>query len=161
MAETYHWLHVSVRYLIRVSIEQKFLPLLTKDCKVVVQSLPLQSALELDQPINMEIGIKDCLHIEFENEKRFHHLQDVILGKVHFLLVRIKIKYIELAVICCKTVGGGGSNGMDISATGAYDLANFSSSSKSPGNVAPSSKCFKTQVWQSTRLWMVHPLRMR
>eukprot|EP00592_Proboscia_alata_P003497 CAMPEP_0194371794 /NCGR_PEP_ID=MMETSP0174-20130528/20190_1 /TAXON_ID=216777 /ORGANISM="Proboscia alata, Strain PI-D3" /LENGTH=399 /DNA_ID=CAMNT_0039150025 /DNA_START=275 /DNA_END=1474 /DNA_ORIENTATION=+ len=150
MAETYHGRHVSVRYLIRVSIERKFLPPLTKDCEVVVQSLPSQSTLEryakLDQPIKMEVGIEDCLHIEFEYEKRFHHLRDVILGKVHFLLVRIKIKHMELAVIRRETVGGGGSNGMDISAAGADAAAN-SSSSKSPGNVASSANALtETQV---------------
>ena len=39
------------------------------------------------------------LHIEFEYEKRCYHLHDVICGKINFLLVRIKIKHMELAVI--------------------------------------------------------------
>ena len=55
----------------------------------------------------MEVGIEDCLHIEFEYERRHYHLQDTIIGKIHFLLVRIKIKHMELAVIRRETSGEG------------------------------------------------------
>ena len=55
----------------------------------------------------MEVGIEECLHIEFEYERRAYHLQDTILGKIHFLLVRIKIKHMELAVIRRETSGEG------------------------------------------------------
>jgi vacuolar protein sorting-associated protein 26 len=63
-----------------------------------------------DQPaqgIKMEVGIEDCLHIEFEFDKQRYHLQDVILGKIYFLLVRIKIKFMELAVIRREAAGVG------------------------------------------------------
>lgn len=30
----------------------------------------------------MEVGIEDCLHIEFEYDKSAYHLQDVVIGKV-------------------------------------------------------------------------------
>lgn len=36
-----------------------------------------------------------------------YHLRDVIVGKIYFLLVRIKIKYMELTIIKRETVGGG------------------------------------------------------
>jgi vacuolar protein sorting-associated protein 26 len=55
----------------------------------------------------MEVGIEDCLHIEFEYERRCYHLNDLILGKINFLLVRIKIKHMELAVIRRETSGEG------------------------------------------------------
>mmetsp|Transcript_25743 Transcript_25743/g.37414 ORF Transcript_25743/g.37414 Transcript_25743/m.37414 type:complete len:162 (-) Transcript_25743:552-1037(-) len=55
----------------------------------------------------MEVGIEECLHIEFEYERRCYHLHDVILGKINFLLVRIKIKHMELAVIRRETSGEG------------------------------------------------------
>lgn len=47
----------------------------------------------------MEVGIEDCLHIEFEYNKSKYHLKDVIVGKIYFLLVRIKIKHMEIAII--------------------------------------------------------------
>ncbi len=36
-----------------------------------------------------------------------YHLKDVIVGKIYFLLVRIKIKYMEIAIIKRETVGSG------------------------------------------------------
>ena len=36
-----------------------------------------------------------------------YHLKDVIVGKIYFLLVRIKIKHMELAIIKRETTGTG------------------------------------------------------
>ena len=47
----------------------------------------------------MEVGIEDCLHIEFEYNRSKYHLKDAVLGKIFFLLVRIKIKHMEIAII--------------------------------------------------------------
>lgn len=71
--------------------------------------------------IKMEVGIEDCLHIEFEYNKAKcvsvlyiagervadvrYHLKDVIVGKIYFLLVRIKIKHMELSIIRRETTG--------------------------------------------------------
>lgn len=101
--ESYRGRNVSVRYFVKVILERKFLPPLQKEHDVWVQVLgqpPLQN-----EAIKMEVGIEDCLHIEFEYERRVYHLQDTILGKIHFLLVRIKIKHMELAVIRRETSG--------------------------------------------------------
>lgn len=80
--------------------------------------------------IKMEVGIEDCLHIEFEYNKSKsvpgvskchtrttvlmkvefllrYHLKDVIVGKIYFLLVRIKIKHMELSIIRRETTGAG------------------------------------------------------
>ncbi len=35
----------------------------------------------------MEVGIEDCLHIEFEYNKSRYHLRDTVVGKIYFLLV--------------------------------------------------------------------------
>lgn len=55
----------------------------------------------------MEVGIEECLHIEFEYNKSKYHLKDVIVGKIYFLLVRIKIKHMEIAIIKRETTGSG------------------------------------------------------
>lgn len=36
-----------------------------------------------------------------------YHLKDVIVGKIYFLLVRIKIKHMELSIIRRETTGSG------------------------------------------------------
>lgn len=62
---------------------------------------------DINNSIKMEVGIEDCLHIEFEYNKSKYHLKDVIVGKIYFLLVRIKIKTMELAIIRRETTGAG------------------------------------------------------
>ncbi|KFD50002.1 hypothetical protein M513_09095 [Trichuris suis] len=64
---------------------------------------------EADSNIKMEVGIEDCLHIEFEYNRSKYHLKDVIVGKIYFLLVRIKIKFMEIAIIKRETIGTGTS----------------------------------------------------
>ncbi|KAL4134459.1 hypothetical protein PRIC2_004759 [Phytophthora ramorum] len=47
----------------------------------------------VDRSIKMEVGIEDCLHIEFEYDKSRYHLKDVVIGKIFFLLSRFSVKY--------------------------------------------------------------------
>jgi len=101
--ESYRGRNVSVRYFAKVVLERKFLPPIQKEHDIWIQVLGKAPAQ--NEAIKMEVGIEDCLHIEFEYERRVYHLQDTILGKIHFLLVRIKIKHMELAVIRRETSG--------------------------------------------------------
>lgn len=115
--ESYRGRNVSVRYFVKVVVERKFLPPIQKEHDIWIQVLGQAPAQ--NQAIKMEVGIEDCLHIEFEYERRVYHLQDTILGKIHFLLVRIKIKHMELAVIRRETSGErvgttGGGNGPSV-----------------------------------------------
>lgn len=103
--ESYRGRNVSVRYFVKVVLERKFLPPVQKEHDIWIQVLGQPPAQ--NEAIKMEVGIEDCLHIEFEYERRVYHLQDTILGKIHFLLVRIKIKHMELAVIRRETSGDG------------------------------------------------------
>jgi len=66
-----------------------------------------QQEPEINNSIKMEVGIEDCLHIEFEYNKSKYHLKDVVIGKIYFLLVRIKIKYMEIALIKRESTGSG------------------------------------------------------
>ena len=63
--------------------------------------------MESTAPLKMEVGIEECLHIEFEYNKQRYHLRDCIVGKVYFLLVRIRIKYMEVAIIKREVIGSG------------------------------------------------------
>jgi len=103
--ESYHGRNVSVKYFVLVSVQRQWLPPITQEHEVIVQLPGIEPSI--NEPIKMEVGIEDCLHIEFEYEKRCYHLHDVICGKINFLLVRIKIKHMELAVIRRETSGEG------------------------------------------------------
>lgn len=103
--ESYHGRNVSVKYFVRVEVQRQWLPAITQEHEVLIQRRGVEPSV--NEPIKMEVGIEDCLHIEFEYEKRCYHLHDVICGKINFLLVRIKIKHMELAVIRRETSGEG------------------------------------------------------
>jgi vacuolar protein sorting-associated protein 26 len=57
----------------------------------VVSDFPFLVRL-VDEPpsintgIKMEVGIEDCLHIEFEYAKAKYSLKDVVVGKIFFPL---------------------------------------------------------------------------
>lgn len=59
--------------------------------------------------VKMDVGIENCLHIEFEYSKNKYPLKGVIVGRIYFLLVRLKIKHMELSLIRRETVGSGAS----------------------------------------------------
>ncbi|KAF9095034.1 Vacuolar protein sorting-associated protein 26B [Mortierella sp. AD031] len=103
MYESYHGINVKLRYFIRVTILRRLTDVVKeRDIWVYSYVMPTESA---NSSIKMEVGIEDCLHIEFEYNRSKYHLKDVIVGKIYFLLVRIKIKHMELSIIRRETTG--------------------------------------------------------
>eukprot|EP01103_Thecamoeba_quadrilineata_P013533 TRINITY_DN3783_c0_g1_i2.p1 TRINITY_DN3783_c0_g1~~TRINITY_DN3783_c0_g1_i2.p1 ORF type:complete len:176 (-),score=34.11 TRINITY_DN3783_c0_g1_i2:70-597(-) len=93
-------------YFLRVTIVvRKAITNTVKELDFWVQNY--QPEPEINNNIKMEVGIEDSLHIEFEYDKSKYHLKDAIVGKIYFLLVRIKIKYMEIALIKRETTGSG------------------------------------------------------
>lgn len=94
------------RYLVRVTISRRISDAV-KERELWVHSFRMPP--DINNSIKMEVGIEDCLHIEFEyNKSKYetpprtgpsemliryrYHLKDVIVGKIYFLLVRIKVR---------------------------------------------------------------------
>ena len=57
--------------------------------------------------IKMEVGIEDCLHIEFTYDRGVYRLGDTLCGKIEFLLVRIRIKQMDLEIRRREVTGTG------------------------------------------------------
>lgn len=102
--EVYVGANVRLRYFLRVTIARRISDIV-REVDMAVHTL--SSYPDLHSPIKMEVGIEDCLHIEFEYNKSKYHLKDVTVGKIYFLLVRIKIKHMEIAIIKRETTGSG------------------------------------------------------
>ncbi|XP_025412787.1 vacuolar protein sorting-associated protein 26B-like isoform X1 [Sipha flava] len=102
--ETYTGSNVRLRYFLRVTVVRRIYDIV-KEIDIIVHTL--SSYPDMNNSIKMEVGIEDCLHIEFEYNKCKYHLKDVIVGKIYFLLVRIKIKHMEIAIIKRETTGSG------------------------------------------------------
>ena len=117
--ETFRGKRIHIRYFIRLTISKNYGSSIVKELDIAVRNTPTignTTAPSLvttgskvnteggvvaptDEGIKMEVGIEDCLHIEFEFNKARYTLDDIILGTIKFMLVRIKIKYMELAII--------------------------------------------------------------
>jgi vacuolar protein sorting-associated protein 26 len=100
--ESYSGINVKLRYFVRVTVSRRMADVIReKDLWVYGYKIPPES----NSSIKMDVGIEDCLHIEFEYSKSKYHLKDVIVGRIYFLLVRLKIKHMELSIIRRETTG--------------------------------------------------------
>ncbi|CAG8005076.1 unnamed protein product [Penicillium olsonii] len=100
--ESYNGINVKLRYFVRVTVSRRMADVVReKDLWVYSYRMPPEN----NSPIKMDVGIEDCLHIEFEYSKSKYHLKDVIVGRIYFLLVRLKIKHMELSIIRRETTG--------------------------------------------------------
>lgn len=89
--ESYSGLQARVRHLISVKLIRSYGMSNTKELPLWIMNV--STPPEQNNPIKMEVGIEDCLHIEFEYAQGKYHLQDVVVGKIYFLLVRNQAKY--------------------------------------------------------------------
>jgi len=56
------------------------------------------------EPLKMEVGIEDCLHIEFEYNRGIYTLNDVIEGQIMFFLARLRVRHMEIDLVCIESV---------------------------------------------------------
>ncbi|KAH9413875.1 Vacuolar protein sorting-associated protein 26B [Dermatophagoides pteronyssinus] len=117
--ESYTGSNVRLRYFLRVTIARRLTDIV-KEMEIIVHTLSHYP--EVNSPIKMEVGIEDCLHIEFEYNKSKYHLKDVIVGKIYFLLVRIKIKHMEITIIKKESTGIGQNTFNDNENIAKYEI---------------------------------------
>lgn len=113
--ESYRGKNVTLRYYIKVLVARKSSQDVKREKEIWVfrPNVPIpkdSDAGPLAAPpakVKVDVGIPDCLHIEFEHQKSTYSLKDVIVGKIYFFLVRLKIKHMELSLIRRESVGLG------------------------------------------------------
>lgn len=118
--ESYWGNTAKVRYFVRLSVQRPYGANVTRELDFAVQNLyPPPDTTNL----KMEVGIEDCLHIEFEYDKSKYHTRDVIIGKVYFLLVRIRVKHMEVDIIKRETTGANqGSQSIDNDTVAKFEI---------------------------------------
>eukprot|EP00258_Populus_trichocarpa_P008562 XP_002314237.2 vacuolar protein sorting-associated protein 26A [Populus trichocarpa] len=118
--ESYNGVNVRLRYILKVTISRNYVNNIVEYQDFVVHNCtPLPS---INNSIKMEVGIEDCLHIEFEYSKSKYHLKDVIIGKIYFLMVRIKIKNMELEIRRRESTGSGPSTYVETETLSKFEL---------------------------------------
>lgn len=106
--ESYRGKNVVLRYYVRVVVarKNKSEAVREKELWVYQRSVPAAEVVPAaTSTVKMDVGIEHCLHIEFEYSKSRFSLKEVIVGRIFFLLVRLKIKHMELSLIRRETVG--------------------------------------------------------
>ena len=90
--------------------------------RVAAQVRNIQTLPDVNNSIKMEVGIEDCLHIEFEYAKSKYSLKDVVVGKIYFLLVRIKIKHMEVEIRRRESTGTGANTYNESETIAKYEI---------------------------------------
>lgn len=100
--ESYKGKNLNVNYYVKITVVRKSNDITRiKKFWVNIYSNPT----DLKKSIKLDIGIENCLHIEFEYSKSTYSLKDVVVGRIYFLLTRLKIKHMEISLITRETVG--------------------------------------------------------
>ncbi|MCO5552791.1 hypothetical protein L7F22_006308 [Adiantum nelumboides] len=118
--ESYNGAHVKLRYVLRVTVGRNFPSNIVHASEFWVRNI--SPPPDKISPIKMEVGIEDCLHIEFEYSKDKYHLTDVVIGKIYFLLVRIKIKHMELEIRRRESTGSGPNTYVETETLAKFEL---------------------------------------
>ncbi|KAK9821137.1 hypothetical protein WJX81_006664 [Elliptochloris bilobata] len=120
--DSYRGLQVRLRYLLRVTVTRGYGASVVKDFPFWVRNYGTPPQTSNLPPIKMEVGIEDCLHIEFEYDKSKYHLKDTVVGKIYFLLVRIKLKHMEIEIRRRETTGAGASARNESETLAKYEI---------------------------------------
>ncbi len=136
--ESYVGKKVKLIYFVECSIKRTLNTITTKELVPVFPEVFLRP-LPPSRPIHLEVGIEDVLHLELSCKKNSFHLDDCIVGLLSFILVRIKIKTIELQILKKEAVGSfSTSNASDQSIASSYQVVD---GPISKGDVVPI-RCF-------------------
>lgn len=103
--DSYDGINAQLRYFLRVTVVRPYTTNVVHEQEFWVENP--QEEPQTNTGIKMEVGIEEYLHIEFQYDKSHYSLDDVVLGKVYFVLVKLKIKYMELAVVRRESMGSG------------------------------------------------------
>lgn len=118
--ESYSGINVSCRYFLRVRIV-KMLADQVKEQDFIVHTIA-QYSEDQEKQIKMEVGIEGSLHIEFLYKKSKYHLEDIIVGKIYFMMVRLKIKHMELCIVRKESAGFGQNQYNEPDIVAKYDI---------------------------------------
>lgn len=139
--ESYRGKNVDVSYYVKVTVIRKSADIvklrkfwvylynnISLPASSVINPRQLDSGDEVSltrnepKPVKLDIGIENCLHIEFEYSKSQYSLKEVIVGRIYFLLTRLKIKHMELSLITRESSGLQPSNYLIDSTVIRYEI---------------------------------------
>ena len=97
--ETYHGQLKNIIYLLKVTIDTSFRTLSYEQEFAVYIPEPLSILSKENSPIKLEVGIEDWLKIVFEIDSRNYDIKGLIVGRVTFKKVSIRLNSMEVRII--------------------------------------------------------------
>lgn len=104
--ESYRGVEMNVKYILRVIIASTLRSLSWEREFGVARPEPKEILNVLNDPIKLEVGIDDWLHLLFELDKSKYSTKGVCTGKVTFKKVSLKLKSMLLQIIRRETIIG-------------------------------------------------------
>ena len=105
--ESYRGIEFNVKYILRVIISATMRSLTWEREFGVVQPHSKDVLKENNEPIRMDVGIENWLHLTFELDRTKYSTKDVITGRVTFKKVSMFLKSMLLQIIRRESVIGG------------------------------------------------------
>lgn len=102
--ESYQGMKIRLRYYVQVTVYTRSSECTQDRDLWVYHYTPVPTNQHV---VTLDIGIENCLHIEFEYAKSHFSLTDTIVGRIFFLVVRLKLKTMEISLIRKETSGIG------------------------------------------------------
>ena len=102
--ETYRGNNMQVRYLLRVTLSTKMRTFTYDQELGVINPQPESVMSKENEPIRLEVGIEDWLHLIFEISRSKFQLKDCVSGHVVFKKVSIRLKSMEIQLIKRETI---------------------------------------------------------
>ena len=105
--ESYRGIEFNVKYILRVIIATTLRSLTWEREFGVVRPMTKEVLKTNNEPIRMDVGIEDWLHLSFELDRTKYSTKDVITGRVTFKKVSMFLKSMLLQIIRREKVIGG------------------------------------------------------
>ena len=105
--ESYRGIEFNVKYILRVVIGTTLRSLTWEREFGVVRPMTKDVLKENNEPIKMDVGIEDWLHLSFELDRTKYSTKDVITGRVTFKKVSMFLKSMLLQIIRREKIIGG------------------------------------------------------
>ncbi|XP_049849500.1 vacuolar protein sorting-associated protein 26-like [Schistocerca gregaria] len=101
--ESYQGTNIQIKYFVKVVLSRNYLFNITNEKEVKIVRYKL--AVPESSPLSVEVGIEGSLQLTLFYSKNIYHLEEIVLGKIYFSLVRLRVKAALLILLRQEVVG--------------------------------------------------------
>lgn len=105
--ETYRGINIGVKYVITTTISSKYKNIINEAEFVIHKPKSMSEIEKENNPIKMDIGIEQWLHVCLDIDKSKYFLRDIITGEVVFKKISVRLQSMEIEIIKKEIMGSG------------------------------------------------------